>query len=996
MERLFVTLLNMSLTASWIVGAVVLFRFAFRRAPKWILCLMWGLVALRLVIPGFLESPTSLLPTTQPVKVPVVYTQPIAQYTPFEDVEFSPVPEQPVTEQMQPVLTPSVPVAEQIQEEESRELEQVPQVHDTTEKSVFYWCGIVWSVGVCFMIAYCIFSYLRLYLLVREHIPVEKGVYICDRVNTPFILGLIRPKIYLPVALSAEDKVYVLAHEFAHIRRKDHWWKPIGFLLLSVYWFNPVMWLAYILLCRDIEGACDEKVIKQLGEDQKRPYSNALINCSAPAKLISACPLAFGEGKLRSRIKSVLHYKKPTLWILIACVIAAVIITAVFLTDPMKKSGQKETQTAEAQYSLIIEDLNKFVSYRLSDDFQESWERGDNFLYSEDFESAVDSDKLKYWWLMLLEMTEDMEDPSCDNFGWILYDLNQDKLEELFFVRNDHSVLAVFTIAEDKPVLLDTFRKQYSTVVTEEGYLHCYQAGENFFRKIQVLDENGKFQTVDYCYRTDGKYYDHNGSEVSWGKYKAFKKEHPFEMATFWMELEITNTKKTHYSLDTQEQTEKASYQVVNNPTPDSQALNLNYPFLTGAGKDYSSINKLIEDAVYKRMYYDLFEGKNFIPEYTKLDYTVTYATDNLISFFYEGTVMVEMAAHPTKLKQGFTFDLKEERRLFVTDYITINDTFGECFLSAWNMQIDDTITDNYVISQNGVLDNLKRCDQDGSETSFYISQDTLRIVYPVPFAVGGYQTVCLRLDSLGTKNDAICHFTASGKLTDKQDIYEVRLYSQKEERDNSKVKVFLTATSNTDTYYKEYFEYDFVSFDEGALYVADFNGDGIDEILMSFVISADGDTETVILQVYKGTLRDFEYMAHDVVFHACDRHPSLVPQGLVMEEDEDHNMVFFYILADMWNYMMESEIQYSGVTVKDLDSDGDYEIICQELTRWGDGLEQIAELTLDYDKECDIFTEERKIIVPAKELPPDYSRYDIEVEIPDHIKEAVEKKAIE
>lgn len=340
MERLFVTLLNMSLTASWIVGAVVLFRFVFRRAPKWILCLMWGLVALRLVIPVFLESPTSLLPTTQPVEVPVVYTQPVVQYTPSEDVEFLPVPEQPVTEQLQPVLTPSVPVAEQIQEEESGELEQVPQVHDTPEKSVFYWCGIVWSVGVCIMIAYCIFSYLRLYLLVREHIPVEKGVYICDRVNTPFILGLIRPKIYLPVALSTEDKVYVLAHEFAHIRRKDHWWKPIGFLLLSVYWFNPVMWLAYILLCRDIEGACDEKVIKQLGEDQKKPYSNALINCSAPARLVSACPLAFGEGKLRSRIKSVLHYKKPTLWIVLLCLIAGIVIGAAFLTDPLNKAEQ--------------------------------------------------------------------------------------------------------------------------------------------------------------------------------------------------------------------------------------------------------------------------------------------------------------------------------------------------------------------------------------------------------------------------------------------------------------------------------------------------------------------------------------------------------------------------------------------------------------------------------------------------------------------------------
>ena len=1005
MERLFVTLLNMSLTASWIVGAVVLFRFVFRRAPKWILRLMWGLVALRLVIPGFLESPTSLLPTTQPVEVPVVYTQPIAQYTLFENVEFSPVPEQPVTEQVQPVLTPSVPVAEQIQKEESRELEQVPQVHDTTEKSVFYWCGIVWCVGVCFMIAYCIFSYLRLYLLVREHIPVEKGVYICDRVNTPFILGLIRPKIYLPVALSAEDKVYVLAHEFAHIRRKDHWWKPIGFLLLSVYWFNPVMWLAYILLCRDIEGACDEKVIKQLGEDQKRPYSNALINCSAPAKLISACPLAFGEGKLRSRIKSVLHYKKPTLCIVLFCLIVGIVITAVFLTDPMKETESGAELLEEPQYAAVIEDFNKLVSYRLSPDFEESWNRGDSFLYSGTLSKALNTEAASHWPIMVLTMVSGLDTPTHDSFGWVLYDMNKDGVQELFFVREDVSLLAVFTIANNSPVLIDAFWDRYKGVITEKGELYTLATGgadDNTYT-ISSLGKIGDLSVVNSFCMNHGvlknDYFDHNRAPIDEEQFNELLKRYPFEFPDSWYSLSITASKKVEYAIVEQPKSEKTSYEIVNNPGSDGQMLDLDYPFLIGADKDYSVINKLIEDAVYERMYGDVFKGLNLVPEYTKFDYTVTCATDDLISFIYEGTIKREESALITKLKLGFTFDLKAERRLYIRDFVPLNDAFVEYFLTACKLQMDDMIVKYLNYPKANVLNNLIQCDQDGSETSFYISQDTLCIVYPVPSRLGGDLTVRLRLDSIGIPNDAIRHFTAYGKLTDKQDVYEVNLYSQKEKGENSKIKVFLMANSNTATYYTDCYEYDFVSFDEGSLYVADFNSDGIDEILLNFVISADGDTRTYIMEMYEDRIvcgNSIEVEMHDPIIHACDIHPSLVPRGLVMEENKDEKYVLFFILGELMNYIMDSKIKYSNVTIKDMDLDGDYEIICQELTQWGDGLEQIAELTLNYDKECDIYIEKREIIVPAKELPPDYSRYDIEVEIPDDVKEFIEKKSIE
>lgn len=169
----------------------------------------------------------------------------------------------------------------------------------------------------------------------------------CDRIDTPFILGVFRPRIYLPSNMSEQDVTYVLAHEQAHIKRHDHWWKPLGFALLTIYWFHPILWIAYVLLCRDIELACDEKVIKEMGIDIKKPYSDALINCSIPRRAITACPLAFGEVGVKERVKTVLNYKKPAFWIVLIAVIACVIVAVCFLTNPKdrqdKEAGDRVT-----------------------------------------------------------------------------------------------------------------------------------------------------------------------------------------------------------------------------------------------------------------------------------------------------------------------------------------------------------------------------------------------------------------------------------------------------------------------------------------------------------------------------------------------------------------------------------------------------------------------------------------------------------------------------
>ncbi|MBQ8549403.1 MAG: M56 family metallopeptidase, partial [Lachnospiraceae bacterium] len=197
--------------------------------------------------------------------------------------------------------------------------------------------AVLWLCGMVSMLLYTAISYLRIYRRVRESAPLSKNVRVCDNIDSPFILGIVRPKIYLPSDIDAADRVFVLAHERAHLKRFDHIWKPLGFLLLSIYWFHPLLWVAYILLCKDIEYACDEKVIKELGAEQKKTYSTALINCSVSRKMLSACPLAFGETGVKGRVKSVLHYKKPAFWIIIASVVVSAVLAVCFLTNPKEK-----------------------------------------------------------------------------------------------------------------------------------------------------------------------------------------------------------------------------------------------------------------------------------------------------------------------------------------------------------------------------------------------------------------------------------------------------------------------------------------------------------------------------------------------------------------------------------------------------------------------------------------------------------------------------------
>ena len=309
MTDLFLDILNLSFSATWVVLAVVLARLLLKKAPRWMVCGLWALVALRLVFGG-IEAPFSLIPSTELIPPESLYDQAPTIHSGISSIDNAVNPI--YSESLRP--TPGASV-----------------------NPLQVWLAVfanLWVLGMAAMALWAGISCHRVRRRVRESIPMENGVYLCDRIASPFIFGLFRPGIYLPSGLDEGARVHVIAHEKAHLKRRDHWWKPLGFLLLTVNWFNPSMWLAYLLLCRDIELACDERVVRNFTAEEKKAYSAALLCCSINGRTITACPLAFGEVGVKQRVRSVLHYKKPAFWIILAAVVLTLALAVGLLTDP--------------------------------------------------------------------------------------------------------------------------------------------------------------------------------------------------------------------------------------------------------------------------------------------------------------------------------------------------------------------------------------------------------------------------------------------------------------------------------------------------------------------------------------------------------------------------------------------------------------------------------------------------------------------------------------
>ena len=310
MSELFLEIVNRSIAASWIVIAVLILRFCLKKAPKWVNVLLWGIVAVRLIFPFSIESALSLIPSAETVSPSIMM-------------------------ETAPSVQTGVPALDQvINPVIDHSLAPAPGASANPLQIWIPVLTVIWLLGVAALFLYSAVSYRRLRRRVCEAVILRDNIYQSENVCSPFVLGIIRPKIYLPYHMDKREMDHVIAHEQTHIRRRDHWWKPLGFLLLTVHWFNPLLWLGYILLCRDIELACDEKVIREMGNEQRADYTQALVSCSVSRRSIAACPLAFGEVGIKERVKSVMNYKKPAFWIILASALICAVAAVCFLTDP--------------------------------------------------------------------------------------------------------------------------------------------------------------------------------------------------------------------------------------------------------------------------------------------------------------------------------------------------------------------------------------------------------------------------------------------------------------------------------------------------------------------------------------------------------------------------------------------------------------------------------------------------------------------------------------
>lgn len=313
MTKIFLNLANLSITAGYLILAVLILRLILRRLPKNLLLWLWGLVGLRLILPFSLESALSLIPRARPIPMDIAYSP-----SPAIDSGVA-VIDRAVNPVMAESLTPAA------------------WASVNPMQIVLTIASVIWVIGMAVMLLYAAFSYARLSRRTAVSLPLGDNRYLCDGIQTPFILGIVRPKIYLPSGMAQENQTYVLRHETAHLRHHDHWWKPLGFLLLSVYWFHPLVWIAYYLFCRDLEMACDERAVAGMGEGERKAYSYALLSCAAHGRVMAACPLAFGENSVKSRIKNVLHFKKAGFWAIAGVLVISAAVAVCFLTNPKEE-----------------------------------------------------------------------------------------------------------------------------------------------------------------------------------------------------------------------------------------------------------------------------------------------------------------------------------------------------------------------------------------------------------------------------------------------------------------------------------------------------------------------------------------------------------------------------------------------------------------------------------------------------------------------------------
>ncbi len=427
MSELLLTVLNMSLTASYVILFVILARLLLKKAPNFISYALWGVVAFRLTIPFSFESMFSLMPrntNTDPIPHDIIYQQSPRINSGIEVVDS--------------FISKSLPA---------------PTIGASVNPMQIYIeiGAYIWILGIMVLLIYSVVSVLQLKRQLKSAELIEQNIFEAKNLKTPFVLGLIKPKIYLPVGLNVEEKSYILLHEQTHIYRKDHIIKVLAFLILSIHWFNPLVWIAFMLMSTDMELSCDEKVLKEMNENIKKPYASSLLSLATGRHILNGSPLAFGERNVKGRIKNVLNYKKPRFWVIVLSAIIATAVGIGLLANPDSSNpGSLVKNGVDSSMPRLI------TGYMVMED---------NLLYLDEVEIITMEDKER---IEELELKQNADMPN----GYYIYNADIEKqtfeiTSETTYTFVDYNLL--FVKDEDGDRL-------YTTTRTEEFILHLNES----------------------------------------------------------------------------------------------------------------------------------------------------------------------------------------------------------------------------------------------------------------------------------------------------------------------------------------------------------------------------------------------------------------------------------------------------------------------------------------------------------------------------------------
>ena len=491
MTDFFLNIVNMSISASWIVLVVLLLRLLLKKAPKWITVLLWGIVAIRLICPFSFESVMSLIPSTETISPEIMMEH-------------------------KPSINTGIPIVNDVVNpviEESFSPEPLTSANPL--QILIPVLSVVWVVGIAVMLVYTVISYLRLKSKIGTAVLLRDNIFQSESVVSPFVFGILKPRIYLPFQMNEQDMEHVIAHENAHIRRKDHWWKPFGFLVLTLHWFNPFIWLGYVLLCRDIELACDEKVVKEFDNRQKADYAQALLTCSVNRRMIAACPIAFGELGVKDRVKSVLNYKKPAFWIIVVAIIVSGVVTVCFLTDPVsEKNNTIEKSNTTEKSELLIGVLRNETKF-IDEDGNEVYLKDYKILSAFNYIYPLNAVPEKYAWV----------DFDVDGqYELVVYAVG---------VSSDIGGYLVFHIENDRVFGFEFLERGMIDLKEDGTYIKSAGAGINWFCSLRFT--NSTYEETELAYKNDyEKEYKLDGKKATAEEAKAFCDDYEKKKGVSW------------------------------------------------------------------------------------------------------------------------------------------------------------------------------------------------------------------------------------------------------------------------------------------------------------------------------------------------------------------------------------------------------------------------------------------------------------------------------